>query len=65
MIVECKELDCVAYKKSGTRDPGHLQVGPWDLGPKTPKCLGGTQDPEPPKWDPGLWEPGTLNFLWF
>ena len=38
----------------GTRDPGRLQVGPLDPGPRTPKCLGGIQDPGPPKWDPGL-----------
>ena len=44
------------------------------LGPRTPKCLGGTLDPGPPKWDPGLqniqvgsskWNlgPGTPKYL--
>ena len=61
-----------AYWKSETRDPGRLQVGP--PGRRTPKCLGGTRDLGPPKWDlgsgtskhssgtqnPGLlkWDPG-------
>ena len=42
----------MAYWKSGTRDPGHLQVQSQDPRPGTPKCLGsgtpkvrtGTQD---------------------
>ena len=38
--------------------PGTLDVYWWD--PGTPKCLGGTLDPEPPKWDPG---PGTPKYF--
>ena len=44
----------MAYRKSGTRDPGRLQVGPRDPGSGAQKCLGGTQDPKILKWDPGL-----------
>ena len=44
-----------AYRKSGTLDPGCLQVGPRDRSPGIPKCLGGTWDPEPKNIQVGPW----------
>ena len=44
-----------AYRKSGTLDPGRLQVGPRDPSPGIPKCLGETWDLEPKNIQVGLW----------
>ena len=49
----------MVYGKSKTQDPGLSTGGPQDLGSRTQKCLGGIQDPELPKWDPG---PGTPKY---
>ena len=39
------------YPGPGTSTGGTPKPRTWD--PKMCKCLGGTQDPEPPNWEPG------------
>ena len=50
----------MAYRKSGTQDPGNLQVGHrdlkmsrWDKGPRTLKVGPGSRDPKIFKWHSG------------
>ena len=68
MIVECKELDCVAYTikflcvNKCDQGPGTPTGGTPRPGTRDPKMPGWDQGLGPPEWDPGLWEPGTLNF---